>query len=253
MYIYIKEMQQMTCYRSEIKKTKSGTKVYVIGKTCQKKGKKHNLSEEKLWKKTGKQFVKVYNNNFTKQEQHQIGNIFYDFYNNKNTNAQISSKNKKQTGARTSYFVGDRAEQLNPGYNKMIDMTFNHKALKKLSRENMITHELIHAKKFMSGKPNSLWKHNEGETEFETVGRVSKEGILRFNYGYYHSPKACPLVKKAEKEKWSNTRFNNLVDQGIKDDRILLTGSLEKHMIGKPIEKQVKKKFPESFFFKKSI
>jgi hypothetical protein len=241
------------CYRSETKKTKSGTNVIVIGKTCSKKGKKPKRSEDKILEKTGKQFVKIYDNNFTKQEQRQIGNIFYDFYNNKNTNAQISGKNKGRVGARTSYFAGERAEQLNPGYKKMIDMTFNHKALKDKNKEISITHELIHAKKFMSGKPGSLWSHNEKKIEFETVGRVSEEGVLNYDHGYYWDPASVPLVKKADKEKWSNAKYNNLVKQGIKEDRILLTGSLVRHMIGKPIEKQVKQKFQKSFFLKKKL
>jgi hypothetical protein len=241
------------CYQSDTKKTKSGTKVIVIGRRCPKKGKKPNRSEEKVMEKTGKQFVKVFYNNFTKNEQLQIGNIFYDFYNNKNTNAQISGKDKGKVGAKTSYFEGERAEQLNPGYKKMIDITFNHKALKNFNKETSITHELIHAKKFMSGKTGSLHHHNEKKTEFETVGRVSKKSVLNFDHGYYYDPKTVPLVKKAEKEKWSNKKYNNLISNGIQQDRILLTGSLEKHMIGKPIEKQVKKKFPESFFFKKSL
>jgi hypothetical protein len=55
----------MTCYTVEDIKTKSGHKVIVVGKSCPKKGEKQKPSDLRLWKKTGKTFVKYYNNNFT--------------------------------------------------------------------------------------------------------------------------------------------------------------------------------------------
>jgi hypothetical protein len=83
------------------------------------------------------------------------------------------------------------------------------------------------------------------------VGRISQKGIKDMHHGYYFSPEGNPHLKR--KRGISLKEKGEIAKQGVFDDRELLTGSLEKHMIGKPVEKKVHRKFPKSFFFKRDL
>jgi hypothetical protein len=111
----------------------------------------------------------------------------------------------------------------------------------------VIVHELIHAKLFMRGIHGS--KQNEKKVDFETVGRLKKSGLMKKNSGYYYSRKEgnrnLPSRRDPQRDKISF--------KGILHDRILLTGSVKKNIIGRPVEKRVDNRFRQSFFFKRDM
>jgi hypothetical protein len=218
--------------------TKSGTKVYVVG----------NYYDEKLRDRAGDIFVNYLNRNFTESEQKRIGNIYYDFLNEKHNTTQTprAKVSKKGWLAQTGTFTGKDARELNPRHEKMVDVTFQPDIR---NDESIISHEMIHAKKFMEGIKGN--HQNERKIDFEMVGRISHKGIEDIHHGYYFSPEGNPSLKR--KRGITLEKKGEIAKQGVFDDRRLLTGSLEKHMIGKPVEKRVHKKFPESFFFKKDL
>jgi len=215
--------------------TKSGTKVYVVG----------NYHDRQLRDREGDVFVNYFNHNFTKQEQQQIGNVFYDFNNNEHDLIQIPrpKRNKKDWRGQTGAFTGIDAQELNPQHEKMVDVTFTPEARE---NEGTITHEMIHAKKFMQGIRGN--HQNERKVDFETVGRISQRGLNDMGGLYFH-PKGNAAL--AHKRGMTYVKKGEIAKQGVLDDRVLLTGSLKDHMIGKPIENKVNKKFHESFFFNK--
>lgn len=223
----------MTKNTMSIITTKSGTKVYVVGM--------HR--DQKLRDVIGDRFVNYYNRNFTIKEQRQIGNIYYDMYNKDHTNTQVPYCSNDWVAC-TGTFTGEDLKKLNPFHKKMVDMYF-----KSVVRddESTITHEIIHAKKFMLGLKDN--QHNERKIDFEAVGRISRKGIKDMQHGYYFHPTGNTSL--AKKKDISIKKKGTIAKQGIIDDRILLTGSVNHSIIGKPIEKKVNKLFRKSFFFKK--
>lgn len=217
--------------------TKSGTKVYVVG----------TYKDKRLRDRVGDRFVNVYNRNFTEREQRQVGNIYYDIYNRDNT-AQTTPQPMKNDNriAQTGTFCGPDARRLNPHRRKMVDTYF---APDVRHDEHTITHEMIHALKFMRGIKGR--KHNERKVDFEAVGRLSYHGVRTTNHGYYFSPEGNPFL--AKKRGMSLIRKGQIAQQGIFADRLLLTGSMNRSMKGKPIERRVNKMFRKSFFFKRSF
>lgn len=218
--------------------TKSGTKVYVVG----------DYQDTEIRDREGNIFVNYFNRNFTDSEQKRIGNIYYDFLNKKHNTTQTprAKMGKKDWLAQTGTFTGKAAQKLNPRHEKMVDITFQPYIR---NDESIIAHELIHAKKFMEGIKGH--HQNERKIDFEMVGRISHKGIDDIHHGYYFSPKGNPYL--AKKRGTTLREKGKIAKQGVFDDRKLLTGSLEKNLIGKPVEKRVHKKFPESFFFKKDL
>jgi hypothetical protein len=218
--------------------TKSGTKVYVVG----------NYTDQEQRDREGDKFVNYYNNDFTEIEQQRIGNIYYDFLNEKHNTTQYpeAKPRNKHWLAQTGTFTGKDAQKLNPRHEKMVDITFLPEVR---NDESVIAHELIHAKKFMEGIKGH--HQNERKIDFEMVGRITHHGIENIEHGYYFSPEGNPYLKR--KKGISLKKKGEIAKQGVYDDRELLTGSLEKHMIGKPVEKKVHRKYPESFFFKRDI
>lgn len=209
-------------------KTKSGTTVFVVGGARQERIKAMDY------------LLKYYNRNFTIAEQKTIGNIYYDLL------AGTSKDSAGRTIAETGTFVGEMAKKMNPTKKKMVDL---YVAKDGRNSEHTITHELIHAKKFMSGITGD--KHDERKIDFEAVGRVSRSGLEYKNmHGYYFSP----LGNKAlAKKKMSNTEKGEVAYKGVLDDRKLLTGSLNTSIIGVKAEKTANKLFSKSFFNKKKF
>jgi hypothetical protein len=209
-------------------KTKSGTTVFVVGGARQERIKALDY------------LLKYYNRNFTVAEQKTIGNIYYDLL------AGTSKDSAGKTIAETGTFVGKMAKAMNPTKKKMVDLYVSKDGR---SSEHTITHELIHAKKFMSGITGD--KHDERKIDFEAVGRVSRNGLKRENmHGYYFSPLGN---KTLAKKKMSNSEKGEIAYKGVLDDRRLLTGSLNTNIVGINAEKKANKLFPKSFFNKKKI
>lgn len=214
--------------------TKSGTLVYVVGK----------YSDKPLRDKVGDQFVNYFNKNFTVKEQKQIGNIFYDLYNKDHFTMQHPNTINKEWLACTGTFTGKDAVKFNPLHKKMVDMYFRPHVR---NDESAVTHELIHAKKFMTGIKN----HNERKIDFEMVGRISEKGIDNIEHGYYFHPEGNPYL--AKRKGLTLKKKGEIGKKGVYADRILLTGSKKKSLIGDPIVKEVDKKFKKSFFFKRTF
>lgn len=218
--------------------TKSGTKVYVVG----------TFKDKLLRDKIGDEFVNYFNRDFTIAEQKEIGNIYYDVYNRNNSLKQIPrpKMNRAEWIAQTGTFTGDDAKKLNPGYPKMVDVSFKAEAR---DDEGAVTHELIHAKKFMGGIPGT--RHNERKIDFEMVGRISPKGIHNLENGYYFSPEGNAALRS--KRGITLQQKGEIAKRGVIDDRLLLTGSVRKQMIGKPIAERSNKLFRKSFFLKKKF
>jgi hypothetical protein len=208
------------------KKTKSGTIIYVHGG-----GKQERISALE-------NFLKYFNRNFTISEQKTIGNVWYDL----TTGASKNSKGK--IIAETGTFTGPDVKIFNPNKKKMVDLYVAKDGRKS---EYTITHEMIHAKKFMNGISGD--KHNEKKIDFEAVARVSKNALHNKNmHGYYFDPSGN---KALSKKKLSNSEKGKIAQAGVMEDRKLLTGSVNKSIVGKTAETRVKKLYPKSFFNKK--
>lgn len=217
-------------------KTKSGTEVYVVGTTAK--------GNRAVRVKAGDKFVDVYNRNFTEKEQRQIGNILYDLY---DKHRDSSGGIPKGWLAATGTFTGKTARRLNPHHKKMVDVNF---APDGRQDESCITHELIHAKKFMLGIKGN--QHNERKVDFEAVGRISRHGVITKHQGYYFAGKEGNphLARKKGMRLKEKVRISK---EGVYADRRLLTGSLSNSIIGKTAERKVNNLFPRSFFFKRKF
>lgn len=210
--------------------TESGNKVYVVG-TSRKNNKPVRV-------RVGKQFVKVYDKNFTAREQRMIGNLYY--------NIQEEPDQKRHFIADTGLSRSHEARRLNRGKGMMCEIRVAPDAR---DNEEIITHELIHAKTFMRHRSSDHSKHNERKIDYEAVGRVSPQGLFAMQHGYYFSTLGNQEIGK---RKYKGRR-NKIVSRGILHDRLLLTGSIKKSLIGKPVEKRVNKTFKRSFFFKRDL
>jgi hypothetical protein len=209
--------------------TKSGTKVIVVG-SYQRRNRARRV-------KYGDKFVDVYNDNFTHKEQRRIGNVRYDL-----NNRMVNPVNIAECGKSTS----PNAKKLNPGHGGIAQI---HIRDSKKKNETTIVHELIHAKSHFDNIPSS--KQNEKKIDFETVGRVTRRGLMQNTSGYYWSRKYgnkhMPTYKKVGAER------DRISSRGIRHDRILLTGSLDNRLKGNPLNKRVNERFRQSFFFKKDM
>jgi hypothetical protein len=214
--------------------TKSGTKVYVVG----------DYVDQPVRDRAGNKFVAYFNRDFTIAEQRQIGNIYYDLYDKYHNTCPHDNMKKNNWVGKTSTFVGKEVNELNPRRKKMVDVTFTPDAR---NDESAVTHEMIHAMKFMEGIPGK--KHNERKIDFEMIGRISRDGIKNMQFGYYLSPKGNPYL--AKKRGVTLEEKGRIAQEGLFEDRRLLTGSLSKRVIGKPIENKSDELFRKSFFFKK--
>lgn len=209
-------------------RTESGNRVYVVGTT-----RKNN---KPVRVRAGNAFVKVYNRNFTAREQREIGNIYYNITeppDNKNFTADSSFERTKEWRKLNNNRQGIAVVRTAPDVRK---------------DESVITHELIHVKTFTRHGYDQR-KHNERKIDFEMVGRVSRKGLENMQHGYYWSHLGNQELRKG---KYKGKR-HEIIKRGIQHDRRLLTGSLNKSLIGKPVERKVNKLFKQSYFFKRSF
>jgi hypothetical protein len=196
-------------------KTRSRTEIFIKGGQSEQDRRNH-----------GRYLLKYLNNNFSVEEQLKIGNFIYD----------LDKKPSKKRGGESG--LADVIEG-NPNRNrKKIFVMTVHPSFK--DQERVYTHELIHARKFASKQ-----RHNEKKIEFETVGRITKKAldIMVNDYGgYYNSklPKGMQNLPRSRREP--------LVKEGIIQDRILLTGNINKRLIGKKAVNRADEQYNKSFF-----
>jgi hypothetical protein len=98
--------------------------------------------------------------------------------------------------------------------------------------EPTIVHEVIHALRYLDDYENEDQDIDEAQTELETVARVSRDGLMKMRncLGYYSY-----MTNGWEK---------------LKQDRILLTGSLDRNLDGETARRRVKELFHKSNIFR---
>jgi hypothetical protein len=214
--------------------TKSGKKIIVAGK-------KDDTEKRHL---VGKQLVNYYDKNFTVAEQQQIGNVFYDIYDKFHESIRKRDRNNKQPIIATSgTFSDDISKHCSPHQKKMVDLWIDPKFR---NNEHIITHELIHARQHMNhNKPH---KDIEQRTEFETVGRMSRHGVVNVRNGYYFAPNKNDKQIRNNDNLTRKQKITAIREKGVYHDRRLLTGSLSEKLIGKPLERRVSRQYKNSYF-----
>jgi hypothetical protein len=219
--------------------TKSGKKIIVAGR-------KDDAEKRHL---VGKQLVNYYDKNFTKLEQKQTGDIFYDIYDhfhNSIRNKEKNSKVKYPIAAYSGTFSDDISKHCSPRQKRMVDLWIDPKLR---NNEHIVTHELIHARQHMNhNKPH---KDVEQKTEFEAVGRMSRHGVVNVRNGYYFAPNKNDKQIRNNDNLTKKQKITAIRELGIYHDRKLLTGSLSEKLIGKPLERRVSKQFKNSYFKRK--
>jgi len=119
-----------------------------------------------------------------------------------------------------------------------------------LDNEWVLTHELVHARRFGTGESLTCFDRNaeEKRTELETVARV--KDFENIHVGYYQylarKPGGWTVIIKGGKRRMTHPK----VEEAIKKDRIGLTGSLNKSLKGKEAVERVKEYYPKSEIFK---
>ena len=99
--------------------------------------------------------------------------------------------------------------------------------------EDTLTHELVHAHRFATGRKVLDRNRDEKETDLETVARLNYSGLQNKRAGYYWY---IPEVKGND-EKHKKAQYK---------DRIGLTGSIKKKLKGKRAIKKIKEYYPKS-------
>jgi hypothetical protein len=191
--------------------------------------------DEKTRETAIKDLRKVYDRNFTANEQKQIGNILID----------IDTKPIKKFDAHSTRLIIKTNPQkglaLNHGRYYITSIGYH----KNKNTEGALTHELIHARKFgIKGE-----KHNEKKIDFERVGRVSGTSLRNDVMGYYNDDKninvkfarSVPIKKRIE-----------VIKETMANDKKLLVGSVNKSGKGKKFVEKVEKLYPKSAFFQKT-
>lgn len=222
--------------------TKSGTIIYVEGENATHR------------KRALQYFLKVYNNDFSKEEQKKNGNLLY----------KLKSKiGIRHAAASATAAIPDKTERKKYQITgRMIFiLTFTNESSK---LESTITHELIHVRKYANNKFKRV-DHNEGKIDFETVGRMSKEGLKQdissktpYNGVYYnidnkvlkqtHYGNEClAKLKLPRKQKFE------IAAKGKLNDRKLLTGSINTNIVGNTAVTRTEKLFPKSFLNQKIV
>jgi len=224
--------------------TKSGNIIFVNGEN------------ESNRKRALQYFLKVYNNDFSTEEQKKNGNLIYNLKSSKSTHGgfaatTIAIPNKIE---RKKYHISKR---------RIIVLSFTDQSSK---MEFPITHELVHTRRFSNNQTDVKKHHNEKRIDFETTGRITKEGIRqtiskktpwvgtyynvdnknRKDISHYGNEDLAKL-KLPEKQKLK------IASDGIIRDRKLLTGSINTNIIGNTAVTRTEKLFPKSFLNAKLI
>ncbi|MFA6258258.1 MAG: hypothetical protein WCX79_01000 [Candidatus Paceibacterota bacterium] len=216
--------------------TKSGTTIFVEGEN------------EARRRRALQYFLKVYNNDFSTNEQKKNGNLVY----------RLTSKIVKRGFASASYAIPNQKEikKYHIVGRKIFILSFTDQSSK---MESVITHELVHTRKYANNKFGNI-SHNERKIDFETVGRISKEGLKQdintktpWTGTYYNVNNATH--KKTHYGNPSLVKLKLPFEQKVKiaaegkiRDRKLLTGSINTNIVGKVASTRAEKLFPKSFF-----
>lgn len=215
-------------------KTKSGNIIFVEGEN------------EAHRKRALQYFLKVYNNDFSTEEQKKNGNLVY----------KLTTKitKMKNTAAYASWGVPNKTERKKYHIisRKIYVLGFSDSSSK---MESDVVHELVHVRKYSKNEKN----HVEQKVDFETVGRMSKEGIKQtmstktpWTGTYYN------VDNKVRKETHSGNKDlaklklpfdekTKIASKGIIRDRKLLTGSINTNIVGNTAVTRAEKLFPKSF------
>lgn len=182
-----------------------------------------------------KDLRKVYDRNFTADEQKQIGNILISLDDKPLKNLDAHA------GKRVIGTEPKKGLALNHGRYYITEIAYHPGR----NTEGTLTHELIHARKFGIKKE----KHNEKKIDFERVGRVSEQSIKRDFQGSYNDDKninvkfakSVPVKKRIE-----------VIKETMANDKRLLVGSVNKSGKGKRFVEKVERLYPKSAFFQKT-
>jgi hypothetical protein len=211
-------------------------------------------------------FLNAYNKSFSVAEQKFIGNIAYLF-------DKYGKRGDEDQFAATNVITDKKAlQKLSPKRNKMGLVEFTKDSY---NSQFAIIHEIIHVRKIMQGMTfrKQATKENEQKQDFETIARISKSGLEKYIkpiqnavnmdkskkkrkpieiHGYYFNDRTVPkIVKKISKG--NSKKEMELGLNGVISDRNLLTGSIDKNIIGRSAEIRSNKLFPQSFFNLKSL
>jgi len=107
--------------------------------------------------------------------------------------------------------------------------------------EFVLTHELVHARRY--GFNEHVWDMNREEkmTELETVARVSPNGLTGWAGGYYQfHPEVAKLLREGKVKEAQKL----IIELRKKDRELIMKG--KKRMRGKTIRKRVKELYSES-------
>jgi hypothetical protein len=159
----------------------------------------------------------VLNNDFTSKERSNIGVVY------SNLDRKLPGKYAADTGS-VPLLKGMKT----PGHHTMVDLRIG-KGLNKTDLHQAILHEFVHQNRKREGENYK----NERRTDLEVVGRLPASGIRNMKLGYYFDtrlrfPPHTSLPKKI-----------SLVREQIRQDRRMLTGSVNKSLEGERLEKKV--------------
>jgi len=187
-------------------------KIIVVGGTSQRR------------KMVSTTIKSVLNNDFTSKERNNIGVVYT------NLDRKLPGKYAADTG-NVPLLKGMK----NPGHRTMVDLRIGT-GLNKTDLHQAILHEFVHQNRKREGENYK----NERRTDLEVVGRLPASGIKNAKLGYYFSeklrfPAHTSLPKKI-----------GLVRGQIRQDRRMLTGSVNKSAEGERLESRVDKMYKKS-------
>jgi len=222
--------------------TKAGTIIFVEGEDAAKR------------KRALQYFLKVYNNDFSTDEQKKNGNLLYELKSKigiKHAAATASCGIPNDTEKKKYHITGRKIYIL-----QFTDRSSN--------MESDITHELIHVRKYANNKFGGI-NHNEQKIDFESVGRMSEKGLKQTTNsktpwtGTYYN-----IDNKIKKKTHSGNPYLaelklpfkqkvKIASEGMMRDRKLLTGSINTNIVGATAVTRAEKLFPKSFFNAKIV
>ena len=220
--------------------TKAGTTIYVEG-------------ENVIHRKRALQyFLKVYNNDFSTEEQKKNGNLVYKLTTRitkmKHVAAYAGCKVPNKTERKKYHVVG----------RKIYILGFSDSSSK---MEADITHELIHIRKYANNKLGKI-NHNEQKIDFESVGRMTEKGLKQtiskktpWTGSYYdvYNNKISSGNKDLAKLELPLKEKLKIASDGMIRDRKLLTGRIITNIVGNTAVERAEKLFPKSFLNQKLV
>jgi hypothetical protein len=163
----------------------------------------------------GSFFMPKLNGSFTEKEINAM-NLYYEY-----PDAKIDNN----TLGECAYWQSDDGKR---NQTKYVVIGVNKKNVRD---EATVLHETVHANRFADGIEIRDVDQDEAYVELETIARVSKAGLMRMN-----APDMLGYYSYLGAKGWEK----------LKEDRILLTGSLDRHLTGDAVHQRVKDVFPKS-------